>query len=576
MDLGRKSRRLSRGVRALLALALIELLWLLPSQALPGAAGAAALGGTWGWRGLFARAWISADLLALATWVVLRPTRRVARIAAGLTAFLLLWETYEVVVLRLFHRAPVIYNDLLLAEDALNLALDLGPGVWVASLAGVVLWAAAALLLLPRLYTWIGAAAEPLTPRGKAAGAVLVAIFLLGVHLEHGLHRRDSLAQSTALRLVANLWESVEMARALETPVTAPGTPTNAQAFSHAVLPETPDIYLVVLESYGMVLAEDPGLAPRWHAYLEAWERRLRAAGFLLSSGQSVSPCVGGESWLASTSILEGIRTTSQHRYRQVVATRPYGMPRFFAERGYATVGIQPANRARPGIPLVDPYGWQHPVFFEQLAYHGPSFGWGVVPDEYSLRYAYDQVIRPLPAPRFVYFATVSTHAPWTAIPQITGDWRVLPPAPEVGARADAPFLDRLLYKLRRRLRRPGDFRFDAEAYFAAIRYDLEVLFRFLLERAGEDVVLLIVGDHQPPFLPVTPSHATPVHVLSRRPAFQAAWEQEGFVPGVAAERAVPTAHWALYSLLVRALLAGTDPGALPPRLDGGAALVAR
>jgi hypothetical protein len=72
-------------------------------------------------------------------------------------------------------------------------------------------------------------------------------------------------------------------------------------------------------------------------------------------------------------------------------------------------------------------------------------------------------------------------------------------------------------------------------AYADAIGYTLRTLAGFLRHRGGDDVVLVVLGDHQPPggVAGEKASWDVPVHVIASRPAVLDALVAAGFTPGL-------------------------------------------
>ena len=97
-----------------------------------------------------------------------------------------------------------------------------------------------------------------------------------------------------------------------------------------------------------------------------------------------------------------------------------------------------------PGMLVAWPegafYGYDDVYDYDRLGYQGPPFGWWSVTDQYALAMLDRHEIAPgARAPRFVFFSTISTHAPFTPAPPYQADWaRVLTPYPY-----DADVLDR-------------------------------------------------------------------------------------------------------------------------------------
>jgi hypothetical protein len=124
----------------------------------------------------------------------------------------------------------------------------------------------------------------------------------------------------------------------------------------------------------------------------------------------------------------------------------------------------------------------------------------------------------------------ISSHEPWTPLPRLldwddVGDGSVYDGMPAEGlAPTDVV----------------GDTGTIRELYAESIRYSLDVLISFVttFHARDDDLVLVLVGDHQPASIVTGPdaSHDVPITVLSRDPAVLeqiAGWRwHEGLLPG--------------------------------------------
>jgi hypothetical protein len=74
-----------------------------------------------------------------------------------------------------------------------------------------------------------------------------------------------------------------------------------------------------------------------------------------------------------------------------------------------------------------------------------------------------------------------------------------------------------------------------AEDYVNAVEYVLTYVTGYLEHRAGDDLVLIVIGDHQPPARVSGPNASwdVPVHVIARNPSLIEALRAEGFEPGL-------------------------------------------
>ena len=195
----------------------------------------------------------------------------------------------------------------------------------------------------------------------------------------------------------------------------------------------------------------------------------------------------------------------------------------------------QTANTRRPGLRSFDPYQRDVMVEAPDLGYSGRPFGWGKIPDEWSLGYARDEVLAPLGSdePVFFFFMGVTTHAPWDEVPPDVDDWREL---------AD----DSL-----RAAERSG--------YLATIEYEWTHLSRFIRDTADESSVYIVLGDHQPALRrrERASTYDAPVHVISRDAELVDYFADYGFAPGLFTEspEVSDLRHEGLYSLIISALV---------------------
>jgi hypothetical protein len=97
----------------------------------------------------------------------------------------------------------------------------------------------------------------------------------------------------------------------------------------------------------------------------------------------------------------------------------------------------------------------------------------------------------------------------------------------------------------------------------------------FILNHADENAIFYLIGDHQPPSVSRrADTFYTPIHIVSRDPAYLKNLEQYGFVNSLIVDDTQPSElrHEGLYSLIVRTLIQtyGTLPSFAPPYLPEG------
>ncbi len=301
------------------------------------------------------------------------------------------------------------------------------------------------------------------------------------------------------------------------------------------------DVLLVFLESYGNVSWERPAFAAALAPVRQEFDAAIRTTGRAVVSTYLDSPTFGGESWLAHISLLSGTEVRDGAANLRLMGQQRDTMVTAFARHGYRTVAVMPGIRGlwREG----GFYGFDKIYDAGALDYRGPSFGWWDITDQFAL--ARLDALELMPGARppvFAVFPTISTHTPFTPAPPYQPDWaRVLTPDSH-----DPADLDRAWAV-------PADWLDLGPGYVRAMTYAYETLGGYLRLRADRDLVLILVGDHQPPALVSgegAPWHV-PMHVITSRPALIAALEAHGFRPGLQPERPVTSAmHEALPRLL--------------------------
>jgi len=268
------------------------------------------------------------------------------------------------------------------------------------------------------------------------------------------------------------------------------------------------DVCLVFMESYGAVTYERAELAGRLDPARARLEEAARSTNRDVVSAFVESPTFGGSSWLAHISLLTGIEVRDPGLNARLMTQKRATLVQAFARRGYRTVAFM------PGLwypwPEGEFYGFDEIYTGERLDYRGPPFGWWTIPDQFTLaRLDALELGRASRPPVFVFFPTVSTHTPFAPTPPYQADWqRAQSPEPY-----DAPDLEDAYAQ-------EPDWMDLGPAYSRAVAYEFASLAGFLRQGASRDLVLIVVGDHQPPALVsgTGASWKVPVHVVAGRP----------------------------------------------------------
>lgn len=298
------------------------------------------------------------------------------------------------------------------------------------------------------------------------------------------------------------------------------------------------DVMLVFLESYGATTLDHPGHAAALADARTRLADRMQANGFRAVSARVRSPTFGGGSWRAHASLLSGIEIDTDRDYALLLTQDRDTLVHRFAANGYRTVALMPG--LRKAWPEGEFYGYDRVYDAASLDYPGPAFGWWVIPDQFALATLHAREIAlDERAPILTVAATITSHAPFRPVPPYLADWQVLaghspyadPPDDASGGRMD-------------------------DDYVAAMDYALTTVAGYIdwaSRHRGRDLVLLLVGDHQPPARVTGPDAAwdVPIHLVTRDPALAGAMLERGFVAGlVPAAEPVGAMHELTASLL--------------------------
>jgi hypothetical protein len=269
------------------------------------------------------------------------------------------------------------------------------------------------------------------------------------------------------------------------------------------------DVFVIFLESYGAVAWQRPHLAEPLAPAMARLDADIVDTGRAVASALVESTTFGGESWLAHVSLLSGTEIRDPATNVRLMAQERDTMVKLFGRGGYRTVAIM------PGMLVAWPegafYGFDQIYDHDGLGYLGPQFGWWDINDQYALaRVDALEIEPPREHPAFVFFTTISTHTPFVPAPPYQPDWaRMLTTDPY-----DTDALDRAWSAW-------PDWTDLGPSYLEAFDYALRNIGGYLRFRADRDLVLVLVGDHQPPAL-VSGAGASwnvPVHVIASRPA---------------------------------------------------------
>jgi hypothetical protein len=265
------------------------------------------------------------------------------------------------------------------------------------------------------------------------------------------------------------------------------------------------DVLVVFVESYGRVAVDGSSLVD---ATLASSTDRLHAQGFSSRSAWLTSPTFGGFSWLAHASLQSGLWVDTQPRHDQLMSTDRFTLSRAFGSAGWRTVAVVPANRHDwpEGSSF---YGYDTVYDARTLGYAGPGWGYAPMPDQYTLS-ALDrlELARADRRPVMAEVDLVTSHVPWAPLPRLV-DWASIGDGSVYSSMAGEAPTQASVWRTEEGVR---------AAYAQSIAYSLESVVSFLEHSRDDNLVVLMLGDHQPITLVSgdDASHDVPVSVITR------------------------------------------------------------
>lgn len=295
-------------------------------------------------------------------------------------------------------------------------------------------------------------------------------------------------------------------------------------------LSNQPDIYLIFIESYGAVPFLSSYIQGPFLEKIGQMNSRLEDRGWHCQSTYSLSPIKGGRSWLAFSSALFGLHIEDQLTYNRMFNLDfPYHhLIRYLNKQGYRTIRMN-TMQTNAQIDSMIPYDkvaafheFDDWVLFPDIPYSGYAYNSiGGIPDQFALEFVWESRIKNDPAPHFVFFITLDSHAPWFPPPPVKADYR------DLNKIVKSPYTtDRSL---------EADV---MDRYLATISYEWDFLEQFILTKAKETDLFILIGDHQPPAMEhqiwnQINDFAVPLHIISRDTLLASQLSSFDFVPGL-------------------------------------------
>jgi hypothetical protein len=244
------------------------------------------------------------------------------------------------------------------------------------------------------------------------------------------------------------------------------------------------------------------------------------------------SPTFGGISWLAHSTLQSGVWVPNQAAYDRLLSTDRLTLTRAFHQAGWRTVSDIPSDRG-PWPAGQRFYDVDRMLDGTNVGYAGPRFGYAAMPDQYTLAHFAQAELVPHHRPLLAEIDLVSSHTPWTPLPHLVdpsavGDGSVYDPMPAQGLPA------RIAWQ---------DPRTVQALYGQSVRYSIDALTRFVAGSSDKNLVVVMLGDHQPAEIVSGPhaDHDVPVSLIAADPAVLRAVDAWRWTPGLRPSATGPT-----------------------------------
>ena len=287
------------------------------------------------------------------------------------------------------------------------------------------------------------------------------------------------------------------------------------------------DVIVAFVESYGQVAVRGTSFSPGVDAVLRQHTASLARAGWSAQSAWLSSPTFGGISWLAHSTLESGLWVNSTQRYNELIASKRFTLSDAFDKAGWHTVADDPSdNQAWP--PGHTFYHYDQLYNRKNVGYQGPTFAYASMPDQYTLKEFQRNELAPGHKPVMAEIDLVSSHSPWAPLPTMVpwnkvGNGSIFDPMP---AESESPAT---VWRSNNTVR---------QFFGQSIQYSLTALTTWVTELNDPNLVLILLGDHQP-HTSVSgdgANHDVPISIISRdRSVFRqiASWHwQDGLLPG--------------------------------------------
>ncbi|HYX58532.1 MAG TPA: CDP-alcohol phosphatidyltransferase family protein, partial [Streptosporangiaceae bacterium] len=360
--------------------------------------------------------------------------------------------------------------------------------------------------------------------------AALTAVWALCAGLSLQLVRGAPVASTSAAGLVVAQVRGAQIAlrdqRRFEQDFRGPDPEASVPAADLLTGLRGKDVIIAFVESYGQVAVQGTSFSAGVDAVLRQSTASLARAGWSTQSAWLTAPGFGGISQLAHSTLQSGLWVNTSQRYAGLVASSRFTLSDAFNKAGWRTVSDSPS----------DDYYWPPGTSFyhfdkiydrRDVGYHGPTFSYASMPDQYTLAAFQRLELTPGHKPVMAEIDLVSSHTPYAPLPVMVpwnkvGDGSIFDPMP---ARGESP------------LSIVGNASKERQAFGTSMQYTLQVLTSWVTELNDPNLVLIMLGDEQPasPISPPGANHDVVISIVAHDPSVSrqmSPWHwQNGLLP---------------------------------------------
>ena len=270
------------------------------------------------------------------------------------------------------------------------------------------------------------------------------------------------------------------------------------------------DVIIVFVESYGQVAVQGSSFSPGVDAVLRQQNGNLTRAGWSTRSAWLTSPTFGGISWLAHSTLESGLWVNSNQRYGELVASQRFTLSDAFRKAGWHTAADDPSDGPNWG-PGTTFYHFDQLYNQTNVGYQGPKFSYSQMPDQYTLAAFQRNELTPGHQPVMAEIDLTSSHIPWAPLPHLlpwnqVGDGSIFDAQPAQSESAAKVWQSSNTVK---------------QFYGQSIQYSMTALTSWVTELNDPNLVLILLGDHQPHTAVSGPAatHNVPISIITRSPS---------------------------------------------------------